>query len=456
LADGDDSMTHNCYWIEEDGVIELCAEAALPGLPSGWIRFDSQPTNGQIADTVYAPSVAPMQAKAAYGNGLIVMAAAFKWGVSDAVDGSHETYTTFVSDDDGFTYGLSNEPYAWRAGAGAAYGGYDAESWSGDRNEHYGTKISFDGSVFYIVNTTNNDINPDPWYVHETIVTRSADGVNWITTAQYPNGRSVMSSDSFNGDLWYVGGTRPADPWPDDHWAICHTDDHGATWTETQLPGGTDRNGESPDYTHDSAANADGLHIITMSYIPSPYFYGFIYHRPTSKTTYATGIQFFWSESGDPYVGVENANIIASRINTNFIMCSFIERTNDDEILVKRSLDGGLTWGANITAYAAPGDFYFRYQLFYVHHGSCQLDDGRVVIVVTVEGTHETVNDNHAFYVISYDEGATWGPPIHITGGILADAGWGQGRISVEARGNDFILSNGERATQYRNWIVRP
>jgi hypothetical protein len=445
-------MPDNCYWIGESGAYELCFSVDLPGLPTGWIQYDSLPDAiiGRAGYTTYPPiSNHPQSGRPAYGNGNIVIACAFSYGVQPAAsNGSHETYGVFVSQDDGFTYGDLIEKFTWLPG-GPYFEGYDANGFFYGQIEHFGTAISFDGTDFYVVSTTNNNTADNELLI---ITSKSSDGLSWSNITTNAADHDISLSDSYGGKVWYLGTNSTIatyTPFPADAFTVGYSGDDGATWTTATLVA---PNYAAPDDVFVAcSANQDGFHMAMQSYVV---FWGIVYYRPTGNSSWDTPVDLFDFALG--FYEDFGVQLIASRIDTNNIYASVNGYTVVDSydcIYFRRSGDGGLTWSSDITAWEGDATNYLPSTGRFNRHQLVELADERLVVVFVY---NDGADDNLA-YVISSDNGVTWGAATVLeTAPFLIDNYFYNARIYACARGNDVIVTQCDRVIAGNTYIFRP
>jgi len=460
------AMADNCYWVEELGAVELCTGADLPPLADGWVRFDSEPdpiAGRSFYTTFYGESRAPMAARPAFGNGKIVVAAGFSYGVTG--NGSNETYAVFVSDDDGFTYGDCIEKFTWLPGAGTYYGGYDACPYWRGVDEQFGTFITFDGSLFYVVSNTSND---DSDNVQRIVTSRSADGETWTTENVVGANHTVTHTDSIDGDLYYLG-TNHVDAVVDfsetGRYTAGYSDDHGATWTTHVFTEAEHNYGGQPtDRFESCSADAVGLHIAYLGYIDDPYFYGILYHRPTSKTTWAAPSMVYDVDTEGPsYFLIEEGciEVLASRSRPGEVYLGFALTGDSDALAWRRSTDGGATFSSLIYAWIGSVALseYFDFIQSQNKQVAVELDDGRIVIVFVVSSYNSDTFESFVTvtYVVSEDGMQTFSAPVAVSvNEWISDSSFRAERIRACAKGNDVVVTQTRRNTAGNNLIFRP
>lgn len=449
-------MTDTCYWVKENGAIETCIAESPPELTDGWVQFDTIPDNtGGRGPYDYASGLTnhPVTVKPAYGNGLIVVACMYFFGVQPVYsDGSAETQGIFVSDDDGFTYGPFIDKYPWLAG-GTIPLGYDVSDIWQEVHQYNGTQISFDGSNFYVVASSVMDIDRENVYIRTS---KSADGVNWTTNSISGPNHYVTKSACLNGDLWYMG-TNSHDyefNGATAYTTVGYSDNDGLTWSPFNLTFQEFIGGARPrDFDVDCSPNAEGLHIIVKESDDTDD--GIYYYRPTSKTTWTPrAVIFVYPPSYDYYSEDGGMSIVASQVTPGNIYVSvggeggFPDRT----VYFRRSIDGGVSWGSVVPI---PVDGSFT--LFYAWNGSqmVELADGRLVIVFV----YDNANDQPELaYAVSSDAGGSFAPPVVFsTNEWLADPdGYYSPRLHICAKGNDVVVASTDRSLAGKNLIFRP
>ena len=453
----------NCYWIEEQGAFEVCNDASLP---EGWVRFDSQPAIIPGRDFSIASWQFPLSARSAYGNGLIVTACQYLLGV-EVSPGSSETYTVFISDDGGFTYGPCIEKWPWLPGTVSR--GYDAWAWaSGQR--HYGTGISFDGTDFYVVSNTMNDM---AGRAPAMCTSKSSDGENWTRNVTANGDYNVSNADSYDGDIWFVGdnsGFFPGFSWPQA--AAGHSSDDGVTWTYVLLGVPEDVMVDATDDTFSFiSANSTGAHIAVLVSEPGiTGEFGVKYFRPTSLNTWAPGVLIWDFLEYYPFNTVYGyGKLLASRITPSVIYSVAADFTLADDyiyIRFRRSVDAGVTWEPEISPWGA-----LNYDLLWSVDGDrpvidlCELDDGRLVLVFLLRADFWPLPDPdelYLSYVVSSDNGATFSAKVDVPNLPWDDTAFSfeSERFWAIAMGNDVLVT----MSQYfqgvneggRNVIFRP
>ena len=402
----------NCYWIEELGAFEVCADDVFN---FGWTQFDSIPDDlGGLRDTFTGLGDSPTNVKPAYGNGTIVIAVKYDLGDS----GGNTSFTTgvFTSSDGGFTYGPFIDKFPWLAGT---YPGYSAtvNYYGFDDCEHWGTRISFDGANFYVVETSfHNQGNP---YRPIMYTSKSTDGVNWTRQVSNCDYNYPIGSDSYLGDLWVHGSNT--EPWsegidPDSAHNTFHSDDDGVSWTKTTLQGpdvGSIPNWSWPaEVYRSSSANALGFHILA-DWVPETLWptYGMYYYRPTSKTTYAAP-QLLFNYNTTAYFE-KSPQIIASRVTPLNIYCLNFSRQTFYEIVFRRSIDGGVNWSPQAVIHV---DVAYQFDEYYAGNigRMVELPDGRIVViyVLLIDAVTESIRVD---YIVSNDGGATFSLPTTVS-----------------------------------------
>jgi len=458
----------NCYWIDEQECFELCAQDFLPPLTSGWVQFDTtrpDATGGRAYNDTSYPGGGPGYAKPAASsgeNGVIIIGCNYRYGVTNATDGSHYSYGSHRSTDYGFTYDAFTDYTPWLAGSIAA--GYDADYDGWGVWYHHGTKISYDGvSKFYVVNTTHLNISNTDIRFRTHVSTDN--GETWSTNTVVPTnpkGVHVTQSDSYNGNVWcfgtnYYGYNLAAQP---QRFIAAHSDDDGATWSETVVGTDIDNYSTTPyDEWGDVSANADGLHILQEIFFgsfPGPYTYGLYYWRPTSNATWAAPVMLFDYENSSNYSDWGD-NILGSRVTSGLVLATTSGYAGSFScIYVRRSIDSGQSFAAEysvnfptVNYYIQPFDARNAFDLV-------ELADGRIVLVGVVRND---ANQPEMIYSVSEDLGVSFSSWTALGSGtsfwIKDDKFQGQ-RVWACARGVDVVVTQTDRTQQGNVFIFRP
>ena len=449
----------SCFWIEEKDCFELCADFFLPDLPTGWVQFDtSRPdtTGGRAYNDVAYPGGGPGYAKPASDGTNIVVAANYSYGVTGPSSGSHFSYGSHRSTDDGFTYGAFVDYTPWLAGSIDA--GYDADYDMWSILEYQGTRISYDGvSKFYVVNTTHLNISDDD--IRFRTHTSTDGGATWSTNTTVPTnpkGVSVTQSDSYNGKIWCFGtnyygyyySTQPQ------RFIAAYSGDDGATWSETVVGIDIDNYSTIPYDEHGvSSANADGYHILQEVYTGFPGDYGMYYWRPTSNTTWAAPLFLFDYDTSNYH---DAPGLLASRVTSGLVLAANAGYAGSfDAMFVRRSIDGGQNFAAEYGINLPTASYFFQVALAQNLFQLVELTDGRIVIVAVVKNGSLT----EVVYCVSEDLGISFsGWTILGTGDSfwIKDPIYYTERIFACARGVDVVVSQTDRTQQGNILIFRP
>jgi len=473
-----------CYWIEEVACIEDCENPNLPPIPEYWVRLDSEnftPATGRdyLKTGYYAGWRAPNSIGIATGNGLIVHAANYPWG--DWINGfSTTSYVTQYSDDNGFTYSDSIDYEPWVAGT--QLGGYDSgnDYWFGI-NYDVGTGIDFDPveTRFVTVRDTGNDEGYSPTSGSIILTAISSDAINWTVAKETGSEDYVLHMAAYDGHIWYLGNNGWAAEYgvgEDYSYIAGYSANDGASWTRTDLtPGDNVPNNSAPqDKWSAASANSTGCHfIVEVFYYDAPFWYGMVYFRPTSNTTWATQYLMWDLDAvGDLLPdGASNYgnDLLACRVNDhNLIICGTMA---DDwaSIWIKRSTDAGVNWGSPIKLMQLNSSLPFSEAFEWRHAENMfrlvELDNGNIVCVLVYEAYYpgyESSPEIHdgspgwVSYVMSEDQGQTWSQLTLVTPWWQSDERYYTARIRAAANGNDVVVTCTDQMQGTFDITIRP
>lgn len=478
----------NCYWIGEQGAVELCAADFQPPLPDYWVRWDDgdsligSPASRTYVTAYYGDGRAAQAAKVAASsgvNGVIVVAASYPIG--DHTNGyTEDTYCAHYSTDYGFTYSAPVEYVAWQAGTNP--GGYQAANGNwGNQWYHNGTAIDYDGSRFVIVNDPGNNEGYTPANPYSTIVTAvSTDGQNWTTNTVPNTNWNVMRCAAYNGDIWYLDNNdyRSLFQSEEYHYGINYSANDGASWSNTRLGSNTgavcNKNAPREEFTMLSA-NSLGCHVAGEIFHLITFDFGIYYWRPTGVNSWDTPI-LLWDHDNDfptaPGQGADDytCEILASRYYDANLVVSIKMGYDFTSIWLKRSTDGGQIWSAEqkiVTMdYTDPRYENFRWQQASNMFRLLELTDGRLVVVYVMEAYYGAYYEDSPqtwenwpgwiTYIVSEDGGQSWSSPTLVSPWWVQDPVYYGERIEACARGIDVVVTGTERGVGSYNLIFRP
>jgi hypothetical protein len=397
-------MTHNCYWIEEQGAFEVCAEG-VP-LPGDYVSWSDTPEviAGRTPGGGYTSAQCHWVEVVASPD-IIVMGVNSEWGGVD----TYKSYLIVTSSDHGFTFSGGIDKYPFVDGSVV---GYMATDYDSQWQQYYGTAVAYDeeGGEFFSLDNTMNDEN---YNTSKLRISRSTDGVSWTSLLSNDANYHVMWCDAYNGTIWYVGHNLNYaynnTPFAQGERIVLRAStDGGVTWTGTVI--GNDTLYQATVFNKEDAgcsANAAGLHVINNVWngaVTSLY-----YIRPTSNTTWASPI-LLWPISPNPSAWIgETDFIIASRASPGEI---YVGVLGDDlwpiyTVYYRRSVDNGLTWSPAAAAWSDTVDYAIA-----IYNGSAfngiqvvELDDGRIILVTL--GTRESDGKLLYGYAVNADGLAT-------------------------------------------------
>ena len=449
----------NCYWIEELGAFEVCAESNLPPLPGDYVIWSDTPEvlAGRVHDYGYIPSQVNWCEVVASPD-IITIAVNSGWESGP----TWSSYMVVTSSDHGFTFSGGIDKYPFLAGTGE---GYIATDYDGSFTKYYGTAIAYDeeGGEFIAIDNTKND---ELVATSKMRISRSTDGVNWTTLLSYDENYLVTWCEAYNGTIWYVGHNLSykwyLDPFYQEPRLVLRTStDGGVTWTGSVIGNDTTYQATNGNFNKEDAgcsANAAGLHVINNA--GDGYEFSLNYIRPTSNTTWAAPV-VLWPIASEESLQGETDFILASRARPGEIYVGSVFNW-PHEVHYRRSTDNGLTWSPAAVAWAPIAEFNIDMSNSNSSNGIqvVELDDGRLVLIM--HGWHIPEYHSHFAYAVNTDGLATGfgATTILLPDGIEINSGEFSGfhpRFEATNKGNDVVLAWGNIGyAPNRTLVFRP
>jgi hypothetical protein len=452
----------NCYWVEEDGVYELCVDPNLPPLPGDFVVWDETPQtlSGRTIAATYPRGSSWVEVVA--NPDTIVIGCNSWWGTTN----TYKSYIVCTSTDHGFTWqGYDKYPHVDGVNVGyMAAGGVDVQ-WT----QFFGTAITYDeeGGEFFSVDCTMDDVDDDTAKVRTS---KSTDGVNWTSLVVTDINYTAIICDAYNGTLWYIGYNYTpywaGVPAYEDYRQIglrASTDD-GATWTGQKVGGPSyDAWGNVYKESVRCSANAAGLHVINNAWDGNDT--NMYYIRPTSNTTWAAPVLMYADTSSMAAIRIGADDFcIASRARPGEIYIGTVDETASYSVTYRKSVDNGLNWTTAAIAWSESvggdlGNSYANPATYNVIR-VVELDDGRLVIVLRL-----SPGGRRYAYAVNSDGLTTgFGPTTILQPEFNLDATQYANftpRFEVTAKGNDVVIvwcndSPGSGDDFERSLVFRP